>query len=209
MNCGERAGFCLYSITNRSCSKHLRSHDLANLCKKQVESNKLLSSITVIANLNMQHYRDAALRRTPPPDGVRASSSPPPALSPPSSRPPINSEFLIIGLFALRLTKRLIEGLENYLERNADIAWLRNFLAPYPLEYTLAKVSGSRKDNYIASYQTIVSRMKRQPRYPMRFMQMNPDRSQQPGQGRRESEDREKRSREMTDRELFKSTQLY
>jgi hypothetical protein len=82
----------------------------------------------------------------------------------------------------------MIEGLEHYHERDADIAWLTAFLAPYPPEYALAKISGTRKDDYVAAYQTILSRMKKQPRYPMRFMQLNPDRSQQKGQGRREAE---------------------
>jgi hypothetical protein len=88
-------------------------------------------------------------------------------------------DFLIVGLFALRLTKRLIIGLEQYPSRDADVAWLTDFLAPYPLEYALAKISGRRRDDYIAMYQSIVSRMKRQPRYPIRFVQLNPDQHMQ------------------------------
>jgi hypothetical protein len=84
-----------------------------------------------------------------------------------------------VGLFALRLTKRLIEGLKCYPGRDADIAWLGDFLALFPLEYALAKLSGVRKESYVATYQGIVSRMKKQPRYPLRFMQMNPDPSMQ------------------------------
>ncbi|KAF1918570.1 hypothetical protein BDU57DRAFT_446291 [Ampelomyces quisqualis] len=92
-------------------------------------------------------------------------------------------EFLIVGLFALRLTKRLIEGLEKYPGREADMDWLTNFLAPYPPEYALAKISGPRMDDYVATYQEVVSRMRKQPRYPLRFMQMNPDQSMRQRQG--------------------------
>jgi hypothetical protein len=88
-------------------------------------------------------------------------------------------------LFALRLTKRLIQGLEHYPRRGDDISWLTNFLIAYPTEFTLAKISGARKEDYIATYPEIVSRMKRQPRYPMRFMQMNPDQSVRYQQGSR------------------------
>jgi len=149
----------------------------------------------------MQHHRPLApSRRTPPPDVVRnhsstASTSP----FPPPPQPQPSPEFLIVGLFALRLARRLIEGLDRYPGRDADIAWLDNFIAPYPPEYGLAKISGARKNDYIAVYQDIVSRMKRQPRYPMRFMQMNPDRSMQGRlQGRAEAE-REQEG-QMTDR---------
>ncbi|KAF1938432.1 hypothetical protein EJ02DRAFT_354584 [Clathrospora elynae] len=130
---------------------------------------------------------------SPMPDVVRAPSAPP-HVSPP---PPQTPEFLIIGLFALRLTKQLIEGLEYYPGRDADIVWLTNFLAPYHHEYALAKVAGARKDDYIAMYQGLVSRMKKQPRYPIRFMQINPDQSMQ--QARRGGE--VPRPREMTDSE--------
>jgi hypothetical protein len=141
----------------------------------------------------MQHHRPAPSRRTPPPDVVRNPNTTPAPPRPrsPQSQPPAqpHAEFLIIGLFALRLAKRLIEGLENYPSRDADIAWLTNFLAPYPTEFALAKISGPRKDDYIAGYQDIVSRMKKQPCYPMRFMQMNPDRSMQMRQqGRNDTE---------------------
>lgn len=111
-------------------------------------------------------------------------------------RPPRAPDFLIIGLFALRLAKRLIEGLEPYSHRDADVSWLRDFLMPYPAGYALAKISGHRKDEYVAMYQDIVSRMRKQPRYPMRFMQMNPDPSL-----RREG--REGLVGEMTDRESY------
>jgi hypothetical protein len=148
----------------------------------------------------MQQHRNASSRRTPPPDVVHSSQ----VTSPPHPRPPSpHPEFLIIGLFALRLTERLIQGLEYYPRRDDDILWLDNFLAPYPFEFALAKVSGAKKEDYIATYQEIVSRMKRQPRYPLRFMQMNPDQSMRHQQGSRAVE-REGTS-EMTDRELQKS----
>lgn len=129
----------------------------------------------------------------PPPDVVphRASSAPP-RPPPPSSAAP---EFLIIGLFALRLTHRLIEGLEYYPGRDADLIWLADFLAPFQPQYALAKISGPRKDDYIATYQAIVSRMIKQPQYPIRFMQTNPDRALQRERRGQESE----RPREMSD----------
>jgi hypothetical protein len=115
---------------------------------------------------------------TPIPEVVGAPSGPPciPTRAP-SPRP--TPEFLIVRLFALRLTKRLIESLEYYPGRDADIIWLVNFLAPFSNEYALAKISGPRKDDYLAMYQSVVSRMKKQPQYPIRFMQMNPDQSMQ------------------------------
>jgi hypothetical protein len=138
----------------------------------------------------MQHNR---LYLSPKPDVGHALYAP---LRPPSEPLPAPSpEFLIVGLFSLRLTKRLVEGLEYYPGRDADISWLVNFLAPFRNEYALAKIAGPRKEDYLAMYQRIVSRMKRQPRYPRRFMQMNPDQSIQ--QARRGS--RVSRTREMTD----------
>ncbi|RMZ70420.1 hexose transporter [Pyrenophora seminiperda CCB06] len=135
---------------------------------------------------------------SPLPDIVRAPSAPPhptyrPSAPPyPSHRrpspptypthrrpsPPLPEpfpDFLIIGLFALRLTRRLIGKLDYYPERTADVTWLTNFLAPFDPTYELAKVSGPRKDDYVRTYQSIIRRMKRQPKYPMHFMQMNPD----------------------------------
>ncbi|KAH7555654.1 hypothetical protein BM1_07277 [Bipolaris maydis] len=94
----------------------------------------------------------------------------------PSSSPSAPN-FIIVGLFALRLAKRLLEGLEYYPGRDADIIWLVNFLAPFSDDYPLAKISGRQKDDYLQMYPALVSRMKKQPRYPIRFMQMNPDQS--------------------------------
>jgi hypothetical protein len=85
------------------------------------------------------------------------------------------------------------------------MAWIANFLAPYSSEYSLAKISGQRKEDYLSTYQDIVSRMKKQPRYPMRFMQMNPDRSIQQRMAR--SEAAREDIRNMTDRTLVASAQ--
>jgi hypothetical protein len=98
----------------------------------------------------------------------------PASLSPQTSGTP---EFLIISLFALRLTKQLIERLGPYPGRDADIAWIAMFLTPYSFEHALAKVSGARAEDYTATYPEVVSRMKTHPRYPTVFMGMNPDRS--------------------------------
>ncbi|KAG9193573.1 hypothetical protein G6011_03608 [Alternaria panax] len=141
----------------------------------------------------MQHQRYAL---SPLPDVGRAPSAPPHLPCRPSPLPQA-PEVLIIGLFALRLTKRLIESLDYYPGRDADIIWLVNFLAPYHNNYELAKISGSRRGDYLAMYQSIVSRMKKQSKYPMQFMQMNPNQSIQ--QARRRSEVGQ--SRDMTDAE--------
>ena len=111
----------------------------------------------------------------PRPDVGRVPSSLPrvPARSPQSPA----TDFIVIALFALRLAKRLIEGLEYYPGRDADIIWLVDFLAPFSNDYSLAKISGWQKDGYVHTYPCIVSRMKKQLRFPIRFMQMNPDRS--------------------------------
>jgi hypothetical protein len=143
--------------------------------------------------MNMQRH---GYILSPIPDIVRAPSAPPRILARLPS-PPHAPEFLIVGLFALRLTKRLIESLEYYPGRDADIIWLVNFLAPFGNDYALAKISGPRKDDYITTYQDVASRMKKQPKYPMRFMQMNPDQSMQ--QARRGGE--AERARDMTDGE--------
>ena len=143
--------------------------------------------------INMQQPRSAL---SPLPDIVRGPSVPP-RLPPRPSPPPPAPDFLVIGLFALRLTKRLIESLEYYPGRDADIIWLVNFLSPFHNDYELAKISGPRRDDYLATYQSIVSRMKKQPKYPMRFMQMNPDQSAQPARRGSEME----RPRDMTDGE--------
>ena len=88
--------------------------------------------------------------------------------------PASNPDFLIVGLFALRLARRLVLSLEYYPERVDDIRWLENFLDTYPSSYDLAKITSSWKQTYVKEYPQIVSRMKRQKRYPMCFMALNP-----------------------------------
>ncbi|KNG45542.1 hypothetical protein DDE82_008314 [Stemphylium lycopersici] len=140
----------------------------------------------------MQDYR-AGL--SPAPDVVRGPSAPPRFSDGHPTAPPPTLEFLVIGLFALRLTKRLIESLDYYPGRDSDIIWLVNFLAPFSDDYSLAKISGSQKDEYLEMYHRILSRMKKQPRYPIRFMQMNPDQSIYQTRRRSDAE----RPRNMTD----------
>jgi hypothetical protein len=84
-----------------------------------------------------------------------------------------------VGLFALRLTLGLISRLDTYPQRAADMRWLETFLARYPAEYALAKISGAKKEEYVTRYQDIVGRMKCQPWYPVVFMGMNPDKARQ------------------------------
>ncbi|KAG9380716.1 ATG22 multi-domain protein [Pyrenophora tritici-repentis] len=119
----------------------------------------------------------------------RAPSAPPHShLTRQPSPPTTAADFLIVGLFALRLARRLIESLDYYAERNADVIWVTNFLAPFDQAYALAKISGPRKEDYVATYQNIIKRMKRQPKYPVRFMQMNPDPSMRQGQRSNDAE---------------------
>ena len=113
----------------------------------------------------------------------------------PASLPPQSSgtsPFLVISLFALRLTKQLIERLGPYPGRDADIAWIAMFLTPYRSEYALAKVAGARAGDYTATYPDVVLRMKTHPQYPTVFMRMNPDRLMGQHGGRQ-------RPRDMTD----------
>ncbi|KAI2480973.1 hypothetical protein Ptr902_07999 [Pyrenophora tritici-repentis] len=126
---------------------------------------------------------------SPMPDIGRAPSAPPHShLTRQPSPPTTAADFLIVGLFALRLARRLIESLDYYAERNADVIWVTNFLAPFDQAYALAKISGPRKEDYVATYQNIIKRMKRQPKYPVRFMQMNPDPSMRQGQRSNDAE---------------------
>jgi hypothetical protein len=94
------------------------------------------------------------------------------ALQPPPKRP----EFLIIGLFALRLAKKLIRSLDMYPERGDDIAWINRFLHPYMRRDALAQISGGRMEDYVTKYPAIVARFIKQPRYPIAFTELNPDR---------------------------------
>lgn len=137
--------------------------------------------------MNPYQQRSSASRRTPPPDGVRhapTQRTPPSDMvtaNIPASRStgevPAPSQFLIVGLFALRLTKRLIQGLEPYTDRDTDIDWLDNFLGYFALDFALARISGVMRTDYLQTYPLIISRMKKQPRYPIHFMRLNPDKS--------------------------------
>lgn len=144
----------------------------------------------------MHHHRYHPSRRTPPPDVVQRSATGP-VNAPATSQSP---GFIIIGLFALRLAERLIRGLEHYPDRDDDLRWIGNFLTPYPLDYALAKISGPRMQDYLSVYKAIISRMKKQPRYPIRFMQMNPDRWVE--QVEKRNIERQTK-REMTDGSIF------
>ncbi|KAI1676051.1 hypothetical protein KJE20_14367 [Pyrenophora tritici-repentis] len=111
------------------------------------------------------------------PDIGRAPSAPPHShLTRQPSPPTTAADFLIVGLFALRLARRLIESLDYYAERNADVIWVTNFLRLLI------------KQDYVATYQNIIKRMKRQSKYPVRFMQMNPDPSMRQGQRSNDAE---------------------
>lgn len=83
-------------------------------------------------------------------------------------------DFLIVGLFALRLTQGMLLSLPAYSHRAADLNWLSAFLSPYDPAYDLARISGSARADFLATYPRIVSRMKKQDKFPVRFMAMKP-----------------------------------
>lgn len=85
-------------------------------------------------------------------------------------------DFLIVALFALRLARRLILTLESYERRDDDLAWLESFLSQFPSDCDLARIRGDRIDEYCSIYPAVIQRFVKQPKYPMKFMQMNPDR---------------------------------
>lgn len=94
--------------------------------------------------------------------------------APPPEPVPPRADFLIIGLFALRLTQRMLDYLPHYPQRGADLTWLRYFLSHYDPAYDLAKISGGPKRDYLDMYPQVVSRMKRQDKFRVRFMSINP-----------------------------------
>ncbi|KAF1927550.1 uncharacterized protein M421DRAFT_41788, partial [Didymella exigua CBS 183.55] len=102
-----------------------------------------------------------------------AQAAPRSALFAPEPAPP-RSDFLIIGLFTLRLALRLIASLPAYDTRATDMTWLQTFLAPYDSAYDLAKISGAAKAEFLDAYPKLLARMKRQDKYPEVFMAMNP-----------------------------------
>ncbi|KAF1967228.1 hypothetical protein BU23DRAFT_403826, partial [Bimuria novae-zelandiae CBS 107.79] len=89
---------------------------------------------------------------------------------------PQRPEYLIVGLFALRITKTLIQQLDPYEGRHSDLRWIDNFLRPYHPDNALAKLTDARVvDEYVSEYPPMVRRMIKQPRYRKVFMEMNPD----------------------------------
>lgn len=137
--------------------------------------------MSVISFWTMQHRHQP--HPYPPPDIYPAGThshpqSATPQLANPQqdlrTLPAPNPNFLIVGIFVLRLARRLIQSLDDYPERAGDITWLDTFLAPYNTSYGLAKVTGSVRQAYLAAYPAIISRMKVQARYPAAFMALNP-----------------------------------
>ncbi|KAH9865992.1 hypothetical protein J1614_008556 [Plenodomus biglobosus] len=142
----------------------------------------------------MQHQSQG---RHPPPDIGLVPLTAATGLGQPS--------FTIIALFALRLAKQLIQGLDSYPGQYTDLTWLTNFLDAYHVGYAFAKISGPQKDDYVVTYPSIVSRMKKQRMYPKRFMQMHPDQAVQAHLSGRGAE----RTLEMSDGMFAHNTSRY
>lgn len=68
----------------------------------------------------------------------------------------------------------MLISLRDYAHRAADLEWLGAFLAPCDPAYDLAKISGATKAEFLDMYPRIVSRMKRQDKFPVRFMALDP-----------------------------------
>lgn len=68
----------------------------------------------------------------------------------------------------------MITSLPDYIHRVSDLNWLSDFVSPYDPAYDLAKINGGIRADFLDNYPRIMSRMKRQDRFPMRFMAMNP-----------------------------------
>ncbi|KAF1962268.1 hypothetical protein CC80DRAFT_389128, partial [Byssothecium circinans] len=83
-------------------------------------------------------------------------------------------EYLIVGLFSLRLARRLIEKLNAYPERSADLAWLDNFLSYYAPDDDLAELRSYAMDDFAKTYPVIIHHFIKQPKFPIAFMQMDP-----------------------------------
>ena len=79
----------------------------------------------------------------------------------------------------------MLTSLPDYTHRAADLSWLSDFLSPYDPTYDLAKICGGAKADFLDTYPRIVSRMKTQDKFRVRFMSMNPlmrERGNGPGQ---------------------------
>lgn len=95
----------------------------------------------------------------------------------PSTHRPPRPEYLIVGLFALRLTQHVLLHLDAYPGRDIALRWLESFLAPYAAHFALAKLRDPRTiDEYVRVYPGIVRCMIKQPKYRRVFMDMDPDR---------------------------------
>lgn len=57
---------------------------------------------------------------------------------------------------------------------HADLDWLRAFLSRYDPTYDLAKIASGTRETFLDTYPRIVSRMKSQNKFPLRFTGMNP-----------------------------------
>ncbi|KAF3009806.1 hypothetical protein E8E13_010131 [Curvularia kusanoi] len=88
--------------------------------------------------------------------------------------PPPRPPFLIIGLFALRLTHTVIKSLPAYPSRTSDLNWLDSFLAPYDPSYDLAVLRGEQREEYEEMYPRIVGRMKKEGAFPRAFASVDP-----------------------------------
>ncbi|KAF2452210.1 hypothetical protein P171DRAFT_347218 [Karstenula rhodostoma CBS 690.94] len=93
-----------------------------------------------------------------------------------STAPPPRPQYLIIGLFALRLTQHLIMYLNPYAGSDTALRWLDAVLRSYDTRYALAKLKDRRSiEDYVRVYPGIVRSMIRQPKYRSVFMGMNPN----------------------------------
>ncbi|KAJ4305913.1 hypothetical protein N0V90_001446 [Kalmusia sp. IMI 367209] len=109
-------------------------------------------------------------------EGQSRGTCAPAPTTPLQSQSPQRPDFLVVGLFALRLTKRLVHQLDPYEGRESDLHWLTNFLRPYHEDYALARLKDPVViDNYTAEYPRTVKRVIKQPKYRKVFMEMNPE----------------------------------
>ncbi|PVI05250.1 hypothetical protein DM02DRAFT_517022 [Periconia macrospinosa] len=105
----------------------------------------------------MGHFQE---REKPPSQGPR----------PQGHRP----EFIIVGLFVLRLARRLMDKLNSYPEKDADAAWIDGFLSHYTADEDLAELRGPSIDNFAKTWPVIIGHFIKQPKYPLVFTHMNP-----------------------------------
>lgn len=88
---------------------------------------------------------------------------------------PQRPQFLVVGLFALRITRSLIQHLDGYKTLGSDLGWLEGFLQPYRADEALARLSDPGTiEEYVREYPALVRRMIKQPGYRRIFMEMAP-----------------------------------